>query len=357
MLEPTPGRKGDKLVRDMLVSLKEGNAGSIEVSLGYGDYEQLRGSIDISYRNLGGYNRRVGLRGEMSSVERRYIFNFREPWLFNKPNLPFKVFLIKEDKRVVNIDTKEVLYKIDRLALLTGVEKELTHRLRVNLNYEYSFVDTKDVKPGVILSKEDTGTLAIGSISPSLFYDTRDNPFDPTSGSLNSVVLKFASKPFLSETEFIKGTFQSSWFFQLKKGIIFALSFRGGAAYSFKGTKELPLIERFFLGGRTTVRGYSQDTLGPKGADDTPTGGNIFALVNGEFRFSLGRGFGIVTFIDGGNVWKTAKEVEPVLKYTAGAGLRYSTPVGPIRIDYGYKLKRQIGESAGEIHFSFGHAF
>jgi len=357
MLEPVTRGKGNVLVRDMLVSLKEGNAGSVEFSLGYGDYEQFRGSLDISYRNLGGYNREVGFRGEMSSVERRYIFNFREPWLFNKPKLPFKAFLIKENKRVVNIDTREVLYKIDRLTLLMGVERELTPHLKASLNYEYSFVDTKDVKPGVILSKEDTGTLAIGSISPSLFYDTRNNPLEPTSGSLNGIVLKFASKLFLSETEFIKGTFQSSWFYQLKRGVVLALSFRGGAAYSFEDTAELPLIERFFLGGGTTVRGYSQDMLGPKGTDNVPTGGNIFALVNGEFRFSLGKGFGLVTFVDGGNVWRVAREVEPVLKYTAGAGLRYSTPVGPLRIDYGYKLKRQPGESVGEIHFSFGHAF
>jgi outer membrane protein insertion porin family len=169
--------------------------------------------------------------------------------------------------------------------------------------------------------------------------------------------LKFASKAFFSETEFIKATFQSSWFFELKKGIVFAASFRGGVAHAFGDTEELPLVERFFLGGRTTVRGYSHDTLGPKSAEGDPTGGNVFALINGEFRISLGRGFGLVTFVDGGNVWKVIDDVEPSLKYTVGAGLRYRTPVGPVRIDYGHKLERETGESAGEIHFSFGHAF
>ncbi len=346
-----------KLVKDVVVSLKEGKAGSVEIGLGYGEYERLRGSFGISYRNLGGYNRQIGLNAEMSSVEKRHVFNFSEPWFFNKPSLSLNVFLMKEDTRSVNLDTNETLYKIDRLSLLVDIEKELTEKLKANLNYEYSFVDTKDVEPGVILSKEDTGTLAIGSVSPSLFYDTRDNPFDPASGSLHGIVLKFASKAFLSETEFIKGTFQSSWFFQLKKGIVFACSLRGGAAYSFDEIKELPLIERFFLGGRTTVRGYSHDTLGPKGSDDNPTGGNVFALGNGEFRFSLGRGFGLVTFIDAGNVWRLAKDISSKLKYTAGAGFRYNTPVGPIRIDYGHKLDREEDESSGEVHFSFGHAF
>lgn len=355
-LEPSEESEG-RLVRDMLVSVKEGKAGSIEVAVGYGDYEELRGSLDISYRNLGGYNRVIGFRTELSKVEERYIFNFREPWLFNQPDLPLKLFLISEKKRSINIETRDTLYKVDKFSFIAGVDKELAKGLKAGLNYEYSYTDTKDVDPDVILSKEDTGTLGIGSISPSLFYDTRDNPFDPASGSIHGVVLKWASGAFLSETEFIKGTFQSTWFLPLRKGIVFAMSLRGGAAQAFEDSKELPLIERFFLGGRTTVRGYTEDTLGPKGEDGNPTGGNIFALTNFEFRISLGKGFSLVTFLDSGNVWQKFDDINSEIKSTVGAGLRFKTPVGPISVDYGHKLDRESGESSGEVHFSFGHAF
>ncbi len=353
-----PEKEPDKVYKqDILVDLKEGNPGAIEIGLGYGDYEHFRGFFDISYNNLGGYNRRIGLRTELSSVEKKYILNFREPWLFNKPSLPLKVFLIKENKRSVNLDSQEVIYKIDRLSFLIGVEKEFTNRLKGNLNYEYSLVETTDVKPGTVLSKEDTGTIGISSISPSLFYDTRDNPFDPTSGSFNGIVLKFASDAFQSESEFIKATLQSSWYFQVRKRLVLAVSLKSGVAYGFGETVDLPLIERFFLGGRTTVRGYDHDTLGPKGVDDTPTGGNAFALANLELRISVGRGFSVATFIDGGNIWRRARDIEPVLCYTAGVGVRYHTPVGPLRIDYGHKLNKRRGQSAGELYFSFGHAF
>jgi outer membrane protein insertion porin family len=344
-------------VKDVVVTLREGNPGAVELGIGYGEYEHLRGLIDIRYNNIGGYNREVGLRTEMSSVEERYVLNFREPWLFNRSDLSFNLFLLNEETRNVNIDTDEVLYKIDRFSLLGNIEKEITSRLKLNLSYEYSFVDTKDVDPDVILTKEDTGTLGIGSVSTSLFYDTRDNPFNPESGSINGIILKVSSKPFLSETEFFKGTFQSSWFFKLRKKVVLACSLKGGAAYAFEGAKELPLIERFFLGGRTTVRGYSHDTLGPKGDNNNPTGGNAFALFNGELRFDVGRGFGLVTFVDAGNVWRLVDDIGTELKYTAGAGLRYNTPVGPLRLDYGHKLRREVDLSSGEVHFSFGHAF
>jgi outer membrane protein insertion porin family len=79
---------------------------------------------------------------------------------------------------------------------------------------------------------------------------------------------------------------------------------------------------------------------------------------NIEFRFDVGRGFGIVAFTDGGNVWRTVDEIDlSDYKFTIGGGLRYMTPVGPLRVDYGHKLEREAGESHGEIHFSIGHAF
>lgn len=350
-------RAKGSIVKDVIITLKEGKPGAVEIGVGYGEYEEFRTSLDISYNNLGGYNRAVGLRAELSSVEERYVVNLREPWLLNQSDLTFNMFIMQENTRKVNIDTDDVLYKIDRQSLLLDIEKEITERLKSNLNYEYTYIDTKDVEPGIILTKEDTGTLGIGSVSTSLFYDTRDNPFNPESGAINGIVLKFASNVLFSETEFFKGTVQSSWFYRLMKKIVFAWSIKGGVAYAFEGAKELPLIERFFLGGRTTVRGYSHDTLGPKGGNNNPTGGNAFALVNTELRFDIGRGFGLITFVDAGNVWRLVDEVGTELKYTVGAGLRYNTPVGPLRLDYGRKLRKEAGLSSGEVHFSFGHAF
>ncbi len=348
-------KEGD--VKDVHVRVKEGNAGAVEVGVGYGDYERFRGSFDISYRNLFGMNRQVSFRTEVSTLEQRYIVNYTEPW-FSGKRLPFKMLLIKEERTEKTIETRETRYKLRRHTASVGFEKKFSERVKGEIFYDFSLVKTFEVKPDVILTKEDSGTIAIAGIRPGIVYDTRDNPFDPRKGVLAGISVKTASGYLLSETDFVKAIVNGSAYKELNKYFVIAFSLKSGMSQGFAKTEELPLVERFFLGGRTTVRGYEQDTLGPKGADGSPTGGNAFVLTNLELRTSIGKGFGLVTFLDGGNVWKKTGDIKlSDMKYTAGAGLRYNTPVGPLRIDYGHKLDRETGESKGEVHFSIGHTF
>jgi outer membrane protein insertion porin family len=343
--------------KDVLIKLREGNAGAVELSLGYAEYELYRGILDLSYRNVMGMNRQASLRFEISSLERRYVLQFYEPWFLSK-ELPFRIFILGEDKKEINIDNRETRYRLTRNSITAGFEKKLSDILRGELFYEFSLVNTFQVKPDVVLSKEDTGTLVISGLRLGLIYDTRDNQFYPRKGIFSGATLKIISPVFLSESNFIKFTLYGNVYHEVAKGLVLAASLRGGLAQGYFKTNELPIVERFFLGGRTTVRGYSQDNLGPTGSDGTPTGGNAFLMENLELRTSLGKNFGLVTFLDGGNVWVKTGDIKLTdVKFTAGLGLRYNTPVGPIRIDYGRKLQKEKGESAGELHFSIGHAF
>ncbi len=342
--------------RDIVITVTERNPGVVEFSIGYDDYEGLKGSIDISYRNLWGMNRRIHLRGELSTLEKRFVLGYHEPYLFGNP-VVFNTFLLKEDRTEKSIDTGEVWYRMKKNSSGVSLEKNLTSNLKAQIAYDFSFVETFDLKPDVVLSREDEGTLAISSIRTGALYDTRDNPFDPTRGVLIGTSLKIASTYLLGETDFVKLTIHGSAYRRLGRRFTFALAVKGGAAQGFADTRELPIVERFFLGGRNTVRGFEQDTLGPKGKDGTPTGGNAFLMSSVELRTYVGRGFSIVGFLDGGNVWTKTVNMDLTFRYTAGLGIRYRTPVGPIRIDYGHKLDRREGESAGEVHFSIGHAF
>jgi outer membrane protein insertion porin family len=343
--------------KDVLVSLHEGNAGAVEFGFGYSDYERYRGFLDVSYRNLWGMHRQASARTELSSIERRLILQYYEPWFLIKSNA-FRAFFLTEYREELNVDTRETRYKLSRNAVSAGIERKFSSIVKSELYYEFSFVNTYDVKPDVVLSKEDTGTLIISGLRLGIIFDTRDDPFYPTKGILSGISTKLTSPLFLSESDFIKLRLYGNIYHELIPRFVIAASLRGGIAKGYGATTELPIVERFFLGGRTTVRGYEQDTLGPKGSDGNPTGGNVFLMENLEMRISLGRGIGLVTFLDGGNVWVEVKDIDPSdIKFTAGLGLRYDTPVGPLRIDYGHKLQRAKDESSGELHFSIGHVF
>lgn len=349
-------QEGD--VRDIVYRVQESPAGSIEFGLGYAEYERFRGFFDVSYRNVGGMNGQAAFRIDVSSLLKRATLSYYYPWAFGERDLGFKALLLGEMKKELNADDHSTLYRSDRYGFSTALEKRFSDALKGEAGYDLLNVHTYDVEPGIVLSKEDTGTLLISSLHASLTYDRRDNAIDPKSGYLLGATFKMAAPFLFSETSFNKLTLFSNFYYSLSKRIVAALSLRGGAAKGYHGTTDLPIVERFFLGGRTTVRGYEQDLLGPKDSENNPVGGNAFFMGNFEFRTGIWKDLGLVTFLDWGNVWSRTSEISLAdLKYTTGLGLRYNTPVGPVRVDYGFKLNREEGESRGALHFSIGHAF
>jgi outer membrane protein insertion porin family len=181
--------------------------------------------------------------------------------------------------------------------------------------------------------------------------------FNPTSGSLHGIAVKDAMPAIGSEANFTKLTLQTSWYVPLFSRVVAALSGRAGISWPHGETTETPLHERFYLGGGTTIRGYTQDSVGPTGTDGTPQGGQSMLLGNAELRINPAGGFGVVLFTDAGNVWDEQTIHTGDLRASYGGGIRYNTPVGPLRVDYGQKINRQPGESPGEVHFSLGHVF
>ncbi len=345
-------------VRDVIYRVRESPSGALEFGLGYAEYEKFRGFFDVSYRNIGGMNNQAAFRIDVSTLLKRATLSYYCPWVFGERDLAFKALLLGEIKRELNAADHATLYRSDRYGISGGFEKRFSNALKVDAGYELSHVLTSDVQPGIVLSKEDTGTLIISSLRASVTYDMRDNAIDPKSGYLLGATYKMAAPFLFSETSFNKLNLFANSYVSLSKRIVVALSLRAGTAEGFHGTKDLPIVERFFLGGSTTVRGYQQDMLGPRDAGRNPIGGNAFFMGNFEFRTTIWKELGLVTFLDWGNVWSRTNEFSVTdLKYSAGLGLRYNTPIGPVRVDYGRKLNRKEEESRGALHFSIGHAF
>lgn len=338
--------------KDLILSVKERKAGALEFGAGYGTEERFRGFAELSHRNLFGTGASARLRGDISSLETSYLIDFKKPWLFDFP----------VDGRFSLIDQTltRTSYSLEKYGVVVGLDKDLTEFVKGSIQYEYEISRLFDVDPGAVVAPEDSGTLRIGTVSPIIIRDSRDNPFNPTKGSVNSFKLDYSpGVATLSEVEFVRYIFQSSWYAPLSKRVVLGLSARGGWADAFGNTTEIPISKRFFLGGRTTVRGFALDSIGPKGADGSPTGGDAYLNLNSEVRFPIYKNIGGLIFVDAGNVWLKMNETVDIfdLRRSAGTGIRYMTPIGPLSFDIGWKLDQKPGESAWEWHFTIGNVF
>ena len=363
-----PGEK--EYVKDMLLNIEERPAGSFEFGVGYGDLDHFRSFAEVSYRNVWGLAHYAGVRVEESNILTRAILNYQHPWFFGY-DMQGRFVLNWSDTKHINSDTREIYYQTRENSASYGVEKKLD-RVKVSLTYAYENVTNYNVEPGAILSPEDVGNVLVSSLSPAVVWDLRDDIFNPRKGAVHGIVVKQAMHQLGSQADFTKVSVQSSWYIPVSTGIMTALSARAGMATPHYETAVVPLHERFYLGGSTTVRGYTQDSIGPSSQNPdgttTPTGGSDMWLLNAELRMTPLEGFGFVLFSDAGRVWidqneqagirvSQADQFRPPARASYGAGIRYGTPVGPLRIDYGWKIHRLPGESPGELHFNIGHAF
>jgi outer membrane protein insertion porin family len=348
-------------VKDMLFTVEERPAGAVEFGVGYGTLDRLRGFVELSHRNILGTTRFASMRFEASDILERAAFTLREPWYLGYRNLESKFLLVWSNAKRINEQTREIYYETRKTAASYGVEKTYD-ALKTSLTYQYEIVTNYNVQQAAELTPEDSGHVLISSLNPAVVWDLRDNPFNPTRGSVHGANLKQAMDLLGSKASFTKATVQTSWFVPVAERKILALSARAGMAWPHKDTAEIPINERFYLGGGTTVRGYIQDSIGPPSdeaatSSKVPTGGDGMVQLNAELRLNNAEGSGIVFFADAGNVWVQQAIHLNDLRASYGTGLRYNTPVGPIRVDYGQKIHRRPGESPGQLHFSIGQAF
>jgi outer membrane protein assembly factor BamA len=223
--------------------------------------------------------------------------------------------------------------------------------------------------------ESDAGKDQIYSVSLFASKDTRKNYFDPQDASVTELGLSFSnsigedSDRKSDNTQYI--TFVSSWkryqplkfkLFRKDLRIVMATRFKLGTIYELKSGGTIPISDLFFAGGATTVRGYDEQLLGPTGnASDgslIARGGKMLFLANVELRFPIYWLFRGEIFLDGGQVWKEIDQFRTnEIKFSTGAGIALMTPIGPIRIDYGYKLMPESFEDNYNLHIGFYFAF
>ena len=353
-----------------------------------------RGFFEVGRRNLGGKNRsadlytRLSLRpsedpaGSAGSnpfgfSEYRIVGTYREPRAFGvNADLSFTAAVEQGARSSFNFARK-------------GVNAEVVRRLGPGLRTSgrYSFGTTRTFDER--LSPEDQSRIdrifpqvRLSALTGGISRDRRDDVLDPERGTFVSAEGTMATRALGGQVGFIKSYVQGFWFRRLpvKRRIVFASRVALGLADGFPRTaqstdalgqpvtvtiEDLPASERFFAGGDTTIRGFALDTVGAPNtisATGFPRGGNALIVMNGELRVPVWKDIGAAVFMDGGNVFDRATEFDlGELRGSIGVGVRYRSPIGPIRFDIGFKTdRREIGgvlEPRRALHFSIGQAF
>jgi outer membrane protein assembly factor BamA len=198
----------------------------------------------------------------------------------------------------------------------------------------------------------------VSSFGTSLTLDTRSpDKLNPRQGVIADVVGEVASAGLGSTEQFARATGRLTYYIPLTSRTLLALGARGGWLDPLHGNPDdISLDERFFNGGSTSVRSFSERRLGPSDYHGYNVGGDTFMTYNAEYQFPLHDAIIGAVFADAGSVGRTPSETGP-MRFAVGPGLRYASPVGPARIDIGFNPDRRTGERRMMIHISFGMAF
>jgi outer membrane protein assembly factor BamA len=349
--ELDPGRERR---RDVVVSVQEAPRTSWSWGIGYSEQDRLRGSVELTRRNLGGLGRTASVFARGSVRGSRFLLNLREPWLFGRKLDSFLTGFWEEEDRTS--------FDYNRKGGIVQTGRALDTRTSLILRYLYQDTHVFNIEGSIDEIDRQYRTYAVSGPSASVVFDTRDDPLEPRRGVFLGADLQLSAGALGGES-YLRSFFQVTRISRLRADLVFLLSGRVGLAATFSDEAPLlPLPERFFAGGDYGPRGFPVDGVGPKlpATDGAlyPTGGNALVLGGAEMRYNLSRAFQVASFLDTGNVYLETRDIALAdLRWSAGLGLRYRTPIGPIRLDWGYVLDHQPGESRSRFHLSIGHAF
>ena len=259
------------------------------------------------------------------------------------------------------------------------LERALSEFVRVGVEYEIQDIalHVRNTASEELQSQEG-GNLR-SSVQASLVFDTRNNVFLTTRGNRTELTAEVAGGPFGGDVSVYKLNAKTTFYFPFFEGHVLQVLGAGGVVDAFGQTKgsgpivdedpspflnlvkvnDVPIFDRYFLGGANTLRGFSFRKVGPKDVDGEPVGGNTYLNGTAEYTFPIVERVRGAVFFDVGDVWRDAYEVNlGDVKSDAGVGVRLNLPVGPLRLDYGYPIQtdKQTGK-AGKIQFSVGYQF
>lgn len=382
----------DKL--DMIVDVREGNTGAFSAGAGISSGEAFLFNVRLSESNLFGRGQALVLNADFGSIRRNLSLSFTEPYFLDTPltlgldafnwELEFEQFTRGGTGGGIRL-----LYPFPALGLevirLGPLGDASLLDTRIGLEYRIEDAEISNVARGAAsVLRAQAGSSLISSLIPRIFRDTRNNILDPTGGSFQDFSLEVAGLG--GDSRFLNAQSRARWYIPVWQipafgPLTLSTGWNFGYGYNYGGGDgELPLFERYFPGGINSLRGFEVRSLGPrvivnsqdKGNNDNcpfgdnqcgrlinrdVIGGSQQLVFNNELTFPIVQALGLkgVFFVDAGNAFLASQGIDFAdMRVSVGGGIRWLSPIGPLRIEVGFPLNAQSGDDIQRVQFSFG---
>jgi outer membrane protein insertion porin family len=350
---------------DLVLGITEGKPGILSAGAGYSSVDQLVGTLQVQHINLFGRGQRLNLLWEFGARKQNYEIDWTEPWFMGKP-MTFGTSIF-DTSRAYDYGTVYSAYTESRKGGSVKLGPRLSDTLSLLFTYSYEQIEIFDIDESIkseIQSSVDVSNGITSSLSSQIVWDTRDSVFDATHGNRQSFSLQYAGGPLGGNVNFVKPIVRSSWFIPTFWKFVLSLNGTVGSVESFPPSGDVPIYERFYVGGAETIRGYQyRSEIGPT------QGGKFMSVFNAEYKFPIVQEKNRTIlqgafFYDIGGSWLSpndavwhAGEGTNELKQGIGFGIRFTTPVFPLRLDWGYGLNHRPGEQLSQFYFTIGNIF
>jgi len=347
------GKESDLI--DIVTTVTERPTGSVTVGAGFSSVDSFIFNAGISQNNFLGRGQKIAFTVNLSGRRSDFNLSLTEPHLFDSDLLAgIDVF-----KRKTNFYS----FKKDSAGGGVRFGKSLSEYDWAGINYRLEDVTTSDVDSGEETAFLKNETRLTSRISPSFIRDTRDDFLNPSTGWRHVVRFDLAGG-ILGGSDFIRTSYEGTYYRPFFGKLVGALHGEIHWADAYAGD-TLPAFERYFMGGPTSLRGYTVKNVGPRDASGDPVGGNQSLLFNAEVQYPFTKGLRGFLFYDRGNVFGTGSDTTTTdttwslskMRDSIGVGARFMSPFGPVGFAYGIKLDQVEGEEVGEFHFTAGSAF
>jgi outer membrane protein insertion porin family len=377
--EPTqvPNRK------DLVIDLEEKQTGTVTFGAGFSSVDSLIGFVELTQGNfdlfnwptLTGGGEKLRIRAQVGFKRQDYVLSFVEPWFLDQ-KLLFGFDAFHHSSSYLSSQFTE-----DRTGVDFRLEKALNDFLRAGVEYGIQDISEQvDQSQGTSFElKSQGGTKLRSSVLLTLTSDTRNSVFLTTHGNRTELSGELVGGPAGGDVSIYKLNAKTTSFFPFFEGHVLELLGAAGVAQAYGQTygsekpvdedpsvfrhmvpvDDIPIFDRYFLGGADTLRGFNFRQVGPRDTNGQPIGGNTFANATAEYTVPIVERIRGAVFFDIGEVERNAYEFSfGDLKSDAGLGVRLNLPIGPLRLDYGYPLQtdKQSGKG-GKIQFSVGYQF